>query len=78
MYVLHAVTHQATVATRFVNGLHTITGMANSVLARRPFFVFWFMAQISRYVLRCNKLTMFGCNIPEHLGPWRYGRVITL
>ena len=49
------VTHQAAVAERFMLGLHTITGNLNNLLARRPFFVFWFMGQISRYVLfhRC-------------------------
>lgn len=30
-------------------GLHTITGNAENLLARRPFFVFWFMGQIHRY-----------------------------
>ncbi|EAU85892.2 hypothetical protein CC1G_02915 [Coprinopsis cinerea okayama7 len=40
--------HQATVAQRFMLGLHTITGNANNLLARRPFFVFWFMGQIGR------------------------------
>ncbi|KAL0961295.1 hypothetical protein HGRIS_006254 [Hohenbuehelia grisea] len=41
--------HQATVAQRFMQGLHIVTGNATNVLARRPFFVFWFMGQISRY-----------------------------
>lgn len=45
------VTHQATVAERFMLGLHTITGNAENLLARRPFFVFWFMGQIHRCVL---------------------------
>lgn len=31
-------------------GLQTITGQPNVSLARRPFFVFWFMSQISRSV----------------------------
>ncbi|KAF7768132.1 transcriptional regulator family: Fungal Specific TF [Agaricus bisporus var. burnettii] len=39
---------QAAVAESFMRGLHTITGIANNLLARRPFFVFWFMAQIAR------------------------------
>lgn len=34
-----------------MHGLHTITGQSGNILARRPFFVFWFMGQISRYVL---------------------------
>ncbi|PPQ66262.1 hypothetical protein CVT24_007280 [Panaeolus cyanescens] len=41
-------THQSTVAQRFMQGLHTITGNSNNLLARRPFFVFWFMGQIHR------------------------------
>jgi len=41
-------THQATVAQRFMYGLHTITGNSTNLLARRPFFVFWFMGQIHR------------------------------
>ncbi|KAF8887164.1 hypothetical protein BD779DRAFT_1528462 [Infundibulicybe gibba] len=40
--------HQATVAHRFMYGLHTITGNSSNLLARRPFFVFWFMAQVTR------------------------------
>ncbi|KAG6836141.1 hypothetical protein H0H93_010974 [Arthromyces matolae] len=45
---LWIVTHQATVAERFMSGLHTITGNSKNILARRPFYVFWFMGQISR------------------------------
>ena len=45
------VTHQAIVAERFMFGLHTVTGNASNLLARRPFFVFWFMGQIHRCVL---------------------------
>uniref|UniRef100_A0A8H7XLV5 Zn(2)-C6 fungal-type domain-containing protein n=1 Tax=Psilocybe cubensis TaxID=181762 RepID=A0A8H7XLV5_PSICU len=41
-------THQATVAERFMLGLHTVTGHSSNLLARRPFFVFWFMGQIHR------------------------------
>jgi hypothetical protein len=43
------VNHQHTIAKRFMHGLHTITGQSSNILARRPFFVFWFMGQISRY-----------------------------
>jgi len=50
------VLHQATVAERFMQGLHLITGNANNLLARRPFFVFWFMGQISR------SLTLWECD----------------
>lgn len=50
-------THQATVAQRFMYGLHTITGHSTSLLARRPFFVFWFMGQINRALSlwQCDK-----------------------
>jgi len=42
-------THQATVAKQVMNGLHTVTGQGRSgSLMSRPFFVFWFMSQISR------------------------------
>ncbi|KAJ3808453.1 hypothetical protein F5876DRAFT_90017 [Lentinula aff. lateritia] len=41
-------THQAIVAERFMHGLHTVTGNSNNLLARRPFFVFWFMSQVLR------------------------------
>ena len=44
------VTHQASVAQRFMFGLHTVTGNSTNLLARRPFFVFWFMGQIHRFV----------------------------
>ena len=45
-----SVTHQATVAKRVMLGLHTVTMQKTNLLARRPFFVFWFMAQIARFV----------------------------
>lgn len=45
---ISTVRRQAAVAESFMRGLHTITGIANNLLARRPFFVFWFMAQIAR------------------------------
>jgi hypothetical protein len=50
------VRRQATVAELFMHGLHTVTGLANNVLARRPFFVFWFMGQIAR------SLTLWECD----------------
>ncbi|KLO16752.1 hypothetical protein SCHPADRAFT_847678, partial [Schizopora paradoxa] len=40
--------HQADVAKRILQGLHTITGIKNNLVARRPFFIFWFMGQMSR------------------------------
>jgi hypothetical protein len=50
------VRRQAAVAELFMHGLHAVTGNANNVLARRPFFVFWFMAQIAR------SLTLWECD----------------
>ncbi|KAF8742621.1 hypothetical protein AX14_003252 [Amanita brunnescens Koide BX004] len=41
-------THQSAVARRLMDGLHTITGNSNNVLARRPFYIPWFMAQMNR------------------------------
>jgi hypothetical protein len=42
-------THQATVAKQVMHGLHTVTGLGGGGgLIQRPFFVFWFMSQISR------------------------------
>ncbi|QRW15183.1 Fungal Zn(2)-Cys(6) binuclear cluster domain [Ceratobasidium sp. AG-Ba] len=40
--------HQAEVAKRLMQGLHTVTGMTSNVLGKRPYFVWWFMAQVSR------------------------------
>lgn len=39
---------QASIAKRTMYGLQTITGQPNVTLARRPFFGFWFMSQVSR------------------------------
>ncbi|KAJ7496648.1 hypothetical protein FB451DRAFT_1017305 [Mycena latifolia] len=40
--------HQANVAQNFMAGLHTITGNSRSNLYQQPFYVFRFMAQLSR------------------------------
>ncbi|KAG8747602.1 hypothetical protein FRC10_000144 [Ceratobasidium sp. 414] len=40
--------HQAEVAKRLMQGLHTVTGMTSNVLGKRPYFVWWFMSQVSR------------------------------
>ncbi|THU95763.1 hypothetical protein K435DRAFT_665729 [Dendrothele bispora CBS 962.96] len=40
--------HQERVAGRLMQGLHTITGNTKNHLVHRPFFLFWFMSQISR------------------------------
>ncbi|KDQ62535.1 hypothetical protein JAAARDRAFT_189840 [Jaapia argillacea MUCL 33604] len=39
---------QKSVAQRVMQGLSRVTGQANNFLARRPFFVFWFMSQVAR------------------------------
>ncbi|TFY53050.1 hypothetical protein EVJ58_g9664, partial [Rhodofomes roseus] len=41
-------THHDSMARRTMYGLHTITGQPTSSLSGRPFYVFWFMGQISR------------------------------
>jgi hypothetical protein len=46
------VLHQATVAKRMMQGLHTVTGHKQNVLAQRPFFVWWFLGQVARYICR--------------------------
>ena len=56
-------THQAIVAERFMFGLHTVTGNASNLLARRPFFVFWFMGQIHRSAV-CLLFSL--CKISSH------------
>ena len=70
------VTHQTTVAQRFMYGLHTITGNSAHLLARRPFFVFWFMGQIHRFV----EIKLLTSSYPDlHiLAPCLYGNVIKL
>ena len=80
------VTHQASVAQRFMFGLHTITGNSTNLLARRPFFVFWFMGQIHRFVLTGfliflypdfhHHLALYLCgNVTRHSqSPWMFAR----
>ncbi|KAF8526163.1 hypothetical protein JB92DRAFT_2700846 [Gautieria morchelliformis] len=48
--------HQGTVAKRMMQGLHTVTGHKQNVLAQRPFFVWWFMDQVAR------SLTLWQCD----------------
>lgn len=48
--------HQANVAQRVVLGMSTVTGHATHTLMQRPFFIFWFMSQISR------ALTLWDCD----------------
>lgn len=40
--------HQANIAQRVVLGMDAVTGHAAHSLMHRPFFIFWFMSQISR------------------------------
>ncbi|GJJ13286.1 hypothetical protein Clacol_007538 [Clathrus columnatus] len=42
---------QASIAKRVMQGLHTVTGHKNNVLAQRPFFIWWFMGQVARCLL---------------------------
>jgi hypothetical protein len=70
------VNHQANVAKRFMGGLHTVTGMANNLLARRPFFVFWFMSQVSRYAWFLSRA--WGWLIIALTGHCLFGTVIIL
>ncbi|KAJ7505151.1 hypothetical protein B0H11DRAFT_1708267 [Mycena galericulata] len=48
--------HQANVAQQFMSGLHTVTGNSSNSLSKRPFYVFWFMSQVSR------GLTLWQCD----------------
>jgi hypothetical protein len=48
---LPLVSHQLIVAQRFMSGLHTVTGHSSNRLAQRPFFIFWFMSQVARFVV---------------------------
>ncbi|KAF8498278.1 hypothetical protein JB92DRAFT_2985039 [Gautieria morchelliformis] len=45
-----------TVVKRMMQGLHTVTGHKQNVLAQRPFFVWWFMDQVAR------SLTLWQCD----------------
>ncbi|KIJ54399.1 hypothetical protein M422DRAFT_222008 [Sphaerobolus stellatus SS14] len=40
--------NQANIAKRIMQGLHTVTGHRNNILAQRPFFIWWFMSQAAR------------------------------
>ena len=45
-----AVSYRIVIGRQVMQGLHTVTGNATNTLNRRPFFVFWFMAQVKSYV----------------------------
>ncbi|KAG6377047.1 hypothetical protein JVT61DRAFT_1096 [Boletus reticuloceps] len=54
-------THQGVLAERVVQSLGSVTGNTSQPLLHRPFFVFWFMGQISRALAlweRDNSLTL--------------------
>lgn len=42
------VSHQAVVMSHLMEGLPKVTGHSSGSVMHRPFFVFWFMGQISR------------------------------
>ncbi|KAI0345770.1 hypothetical protein BDW22DRAFT_911768 [Trametopsis cervina] len=68
-------THQASVAKRTMYGLQTITGQPNVTFARRPFFVFWFMSQVSRALLlwSCDNTLTIALEVSKSLiGPIEY------
>lgn len=64
-------THQAAVARRFMLGLRTITGNSANLLARRPFFVFWFMGQIYRALSlwQCDNTLLVALDVCKALLP---------
>ncbi|KAK7048512.1 Zn(2)-C6 fungal-type domain-containing protein [Favolaschia claudopus] len=61
--------HQAIVAQQFMNGMHTITGNSNNHLSRRPFFIFWFMGQVSRCLSlwQCDKSMSIALEVGKSL-----------
>ncbi|KAJ7928051.1 hypothetical protein B0H13DRAFT_1969137 [Mycena leptocephala] len=61
--------HQSTVAQQFMSGLHTVTGNAGNDLAKRPFYVFWFMAQVSRALTlwQCDNNMTIALNVCKNL-----------
>ncbi|THH01910.1 hypothetical protein EW026_g884 [Hermanssonia centrifuga] len=68
-------THQASVAKRTMYGLQTITGQPNVSLARRPFFIFWFMSQVNRALLlwSCDNTLTIALDVSKALlGPIEY------
>lgn len=45
-------------AQLIMRGLHTVTGHKQNVLAQRPFFVWWFMGQMARYLSSSKRLAL--------------------
>nr|BCA90180.1 hypothetical protein PC_1229 [Pleurotus citrinopileatus] len=67
--------HQSAVARRVMHGLSAVTGHSTNLLARRPFFVFWFMGQIARALTlwECdNSLVAALTNCKALMGPIDY------
>jgi len=63
-------THQATVAKQVMHGLHTVTGQCGGgSLIQRPFFVFWFMSQISRALSlwSCDRTLLIALEVSKAL-----------
>jgi hypothetical protein len=52
-------------------GLRTITGNSTNLLARRPFFVFWFMGQIYRFELFLFLVLKVTHNFGSALSLWQ-------
>ncbi|KAJ6621869.1 hypothetical protein B0H10DRAFT_2016158 [Mycena sp. CBHHK59/15] len=61
--------HQGAVAQKFMTGLHTITGNSCNNLSRRPFYVFWFMAQVSRGLMlwHCDNSMIVALDVCKNL-----------
>ena len=70
----YLVTHQSAVARRLMDGLHTITGNSNNVLARRPFYIPWFMAQMNRSVQQLT--TEYSSSPSRALCLWEYDQTL--
>lgn len=70
-----SVIHQATVARQVMHGLHTVTGQqakdGGGHLCHRPFFVFWFMGQISRALTlwECDNSLVTALEVSKNLLP---------
>ncbi|TRM64026.1 hypothetical protein BD626DRAFT_568626 [Schizophyllum amplum] len=54
--MLKKMSYRIAIGRQVMQGLHTVTGNASNTLNRRPFFVFWFMAQI-KSAIRLYKST---------------------
>ncbi|KAI5835187.1 hypothetical protein K523DRAFT_292090 [Schizophyllum commune Tattone D] len=54
--MLKKMSYRIAIGRQVMQGLHTVTGNATNTLNRRPFFVFWFMAQI-KSAIRLYKST---------------------